>query len=351
MSQRPYLSVVVPTYNREVLLRITLEALAHQTYPREQFEVIVVSDGASDGTDEMVAAYARQAPYPLRLVQQVNSGVARARNRAIQEASGEVIVFLDDDIEVVPEFLALHAAHHRQGHPIAVVGTITSDPQRRHTDPPWIAWEHAMLERNYRRWRTDAGDGPGPDHFYTGNASVRRAHVLSVGGFDEDLKRQEDTELAYRMERACGVRFVFESAAVGVHRHQRSFASWLNLAYGYGQLDVACARSGRVPWSRVRDFYGMCSRVTRLLSGIILACPITTGTLRAVLLAGAETSFKLRRFGPSFAALSVIYNLRYLEGAQAELGSHKEMRRLLRGQDPSRGLTLPEPVLSAYDGG
>ena len=52
-----------------------------------------------------------------------------------------------------------------------------------------------MLAKNYRRWTADPAKGPGPDHFYTGNASVRREHVLRVGGFDEDLKRQEDMRL------------------------------------------------------------------------------------------------------------------------------------------------------------
>jgi glycosyltransferase involved in cell wall biosynthesis len=331
MRAHPYLSVVVPTYNRKDLLCVTLGALARQVYPPDRFEVVTVSDGSSDGTNEMVTEYAREAPYRLRLIRQDNAGVARARNRGIHEATGEVIVFLDDDIEVVPEFLAAHAAHYVPDDNAAVVGCIAPDLQRRHKEPPWIAWEHAMLERNYRRWRTDGGEAPGPDHFYTGNASVRRADVLRIGGFDESLKRQEDTELAYRLQRVCGVRFVFEATAIGIHRPQRSWVSWLNMAYTYGQFDVACARNGRVPWDRIRDFHRTCSRVTRLLGSVTLACPITAIPLRHLLRFGAQVCCQMRFFRLSIAALSAIYNLRYLEGAQSELGSRDEMRGLLAG--------------------
>lgn len=342
MRERLYLSVVVPTYNRKDLLRITLEALGHQTYPRDQYEVIVVSDGSSDGTDEMVAEYAQEAPFSLRLIRQANSGVARTRNRGIHEATGEVLVFLDDDIEVVPEFLALHAVRHQQDEQVAVVGYLAPDPQRRHTEPPWIAWEHAMLERNYRRWLPGGPLGPGPEHFYTGNASVRRAPVLRIGGFDESLKRQEDTELAYRLQHICSIHFAFEARAIGLHRSFRSFASWSSMAYGYGRLDVAGARTGSVPWDRVRDFYWTWTRATRFLGGLILSCPVAAQPVRRLLLAGAQLCFKMRFARLSLAALSVLYNLRYLEGARAELGSHAELRRLLGGHDPDGRPELAE---------
>src|SRR5579871_5778539 len=100
------LSVVVPTYNRKDSLRRTLDGLAKQTYPFADFEVVVVSDGSTDGTTEMLADYVKTAPYSLRSVLQANGGPSKARNRGIQEAQHEVIVFLDDDVEPVTEFLS-----------------------------------------------------------------------------------------------------------------------------------------------------------------------------------------------------------------------------------------------------
>src|SRR5579871_3087260 len=97
------LSVVIPTYNRKESLRRTLDGLARQTYPFSEFEVVVVSDGSTDGTAEMLAQYMQTAPYALCAITQANGGPSRARNRGIREARYDVIVFLDDDVEPVPE--------------------------------------------------------------------------------------------------------------------------------------------------------------------------------------------------------------------------------------------------------
>jgi glycosyltransferase involved in cell wall biosynthesis len=328
-TKQPLLSVVVPTYNRRELLRVTLNALAQQTLAFDQFEVLVISDGSSDGTHEMVGEYSEVAPYRLRLITQANAGPSRARNRGVQEAFGEVIVFMDDDLEPLPEFLAAHAVYHRHYPKVAVIGRTAPDPLRRKAEPPWLAWEHAMLEKQYKNFRSDIGAGPRPMHFYTGNSSVRRAHVLAVGGFDETLKRQEDVELAYRMERDCGVHFVFEAAAHGLHRPERGFSSWLNVPYSYGQADVVCARRGNIPWDKARDGYHARSRATRLLALVTLACPGATKPLHHLLLAGAKACYRLRLSRLSLGGLSVIYNLRYLEGVQAELGTRSDMRRLI----------------------
>ncbi len=128
-----------------------------------RFEVVVVSDGSTDGTDEWLAGYA--APYALRPIGQPNGGPARARNRGIQEAGGEIIVFLDDDVEPVPEFLARHAAPHEAAALTVAIGPMLPDPARLWREPCWIAWEHAMLEKQYTAWRTGEWDGLRPEPF------------------------------------------------------------------------------------------------------------------------------------------------------------------------------------------
>ena len=195
----PNLSVVIPTFNRKDSLRKTLEGLEGQTYPAAQFEAVVVSDGSTDGTDAHLISYAKTAPYPIRVISQPNGGPARARNNGIQDARGEVIVFLDDDVEPSAEFLAVHAAHHERQPDAVVIAPMLPDPALLWREPAWIAWEHAMLEKQYAAWRSGAWAGCGPNNFYSGNASVRRAHLLTVGGFDEQFPRQEDVELAVRL--------------------------------------------------------------------------------------------------------------------------------------------------------
>ncbi len=339
----PFLSVVIPTFNRKNSLQKTLDGLARQTYPAVQFEAVVVSDGSTDGTDTLLAEYARTSPFPLQVICQPNGGPARARNHGIENARGEVVVFLDDDVEPSPEFLAVHAAHHSHQSDAVVIAPMLPDPALLWREPAWIAWEHAMLEKQYAAWRSGKWDGCGPHNFYSGNASVRRAHLVTVGGFDEQFPRQEDVELAVRLEKQCGVRFVYEPDAPGTHRPQRRFASWLAVPFAYGTLDVVRARRGDISWKVVQDAYRSRSKATRLLARAALAAPFVSRGLRALLRPAASAAYRLHRAGPAFAALSVIYNLHYLEGAGAELGSRGALRRLLF-QMPAPGKN-PEPVL------
>ena len=320
----PFLSVIIPTFNRKDSLQKTLDGLGRQTYPHAQFEAVVVSDGSTDGTDAFLTQYAETSPYCLRPIVQPNGGPARARNTGIGAARGEVVVFLDDDVEPSPELLAFHAARHVcQGNAV-VIAPMLPDPALLWQEPVWIAWEHAMLEKQYSAWRTGAWLGCGPHHFYSGNASLRRVHLTTVGGFDEQFSRQEDVELAVRLEKECAVQFVYAPEAQGIHRPQRRFASWLAVPFAYGRLDVVRARRGDASWDVVRHGYRARNKATRVLARVVLAVPPLSRPLRALLLPVARCAYRLRRAGPAFAALSVIYNLHYLEGARSELGSSQK---------------------------
>lgn len=335
MTGQLSLSVIIPTCNRRESLRLTLAGLDQQTYPPNRIEVLVVSDGATDGTDEMVEQHACSAPYLLRLVRQPNAGPARARNHGFAEATGEVVVFLDDDVEPVPGFLAAHARHHTEDGRVAVIGPMSPDPCRRWAEPPWIAWEHALLDKQYSNWVTGVWKDVGPQNFYTGNVSVRRMHLRAVGGFDERFKRQEDIELAYRMERELGLRFAFEPAAKGVHRPTRPLSAWLQVPYAYGSLDVLRIRQGNLGWEAVRRHYGTRRAATRAMGALLLACPQLAAPLQLLLLGSARAFYAFRLRSPTFAALSVVHNLRYLEGAQAELGATHSLLGYLQSSGTS----------------
>ena len=103
--------------------------------------MVVVSDGSTDGTDAWLKQYAEAAPYALRAVSQPNGGPARARNNGIEHARGEVVVFLDDDVEPSPEFLAVHAARHAHQDRTVVIGPMLRDPALLWQEPVWIGWK------------------------------------------------------------------------------------------------------------------------------------------------------------------------------------------------------------------
>lgn len=197
-----------------------------------------------------------------------------------------------------------------------------------------------MLQKQYSSWKSGvwAAHECGPHNFYTGNASVRREHILAVGGFDEGFTRQEDVELATRMERTCGVYFRFEPAAEALHRPLRSFESWLRVPYAYGKLDVVRAQRGDASWEVVRHGYVSRQKATRQLADLALPGALAGKLLRTMLRQGAQAVYALplgaaRRAG--LGALSALYNIHYLEGARDELGSWDALRQVLRASTTS----------------
>lgn len=113
-------SVIIPTYNRQHYLRETLASLAAQSFPAACFEVIVVDDGSPNGQPQhTTGAY----PFRLCLYRQTNQGDAAARNHGAQQSQADLLVFLDDDMLVAPDYLrCLVAAHDVQPNSI-ITGT------------------------------------------------------------------------------------------------------------------------------------------------------------------------------------------------------------------------------------
>ncbi len=210
-------SIVIPTYNRIARLKQVIAAIERQTYPLENMEVIVVSDGCADGTDEYLTNI--ETPLNLRFLVQQNSGPAAARNNGFRSARGEDVLFIDDDVVPSPQLVAEHMRLHAARPGLVVVGPMIAPPDFVHS--PWVAWEQAMLEKQYAAMRR--GDwAPTARQFYTGNTSLPRQMLINSGGFDERFRRAEDIELAYRLEK-LGVEFFFSMEAVGYHYAERSF--------------------------------------------------------------------------------------------------------------------------------
>jgi glycosyltransferase involved in cell wall biosynthesis len=329
------LSVVIPTYNRRESLAVTLDGLSKQAYT--PFEVIVVDDGSTDGTADWLASFA--TPFPLHAISQTNGGPSKARNRGVEEATGELIIFLDDDTEPAADFLAAHAALHAPDSPLAAIGPMVPDSARR--EPIWIAWEHAMLQKQYDAFARREWWPPGPKHFYTGNASLRRADFLAIGGFDLSYTRQEDVELAHRLQRERGVAFTFAPETAVVHRPLRTFESWARVPLAYGALDVERARRGDVGWDLVRHGYAGRNALTRLLARTEWAAPFLAPMIRQILKAAAISLHALGLRKLAIVALSALYNLLYLEGAKTALGGLRELWRTVYAPPaPSNGGAL-----------
>ena len=175
---RPAITVVIPTYNRVGRWPSVLRGLQSQTLDSDEFEVVVVSDGSTDGTNEYLRSVSASYHYVVEV--QPNGGPAVARNRGVELAQAPIIVFLDDDIVAAPSLLEHHLRRHREGHgDTAVIGPMLSPPDAELSAP--IRWEQAMLYKQYDAMARGDWE-PTYRQFFTGNASSRvRACSMSVG--------------------------------------------------------------------------------------------------------------------------------------------------------------------------
>ncbi len=197
-------SVIIPTYNRAKVLELCLNALLNQTADPTTYEIIVVDDGSTDNTPDLVKELSEKAHCSLVHLRQENSGRSRARNNGIRAAKGVYILLLDSDMIVRPEYIAAHiSAHTRPG--LIVNGAVVNTSN---FDNPTKGPKHPIhLSRAV---------------FATGNVSIKRTDLLYIGLFDEDFVEYgwEDLELGERL-RLAGYKSVNSSAACSFHLEPR----------------------------------------------------------------------------------------------------------------------------------
>jgi len=316
----PNVSVVIPTHNRIERLKRVLAALERQDYALGDFEVVVVSDGSSDGTDEYLRALT--TPLQLHLVVQPNLGVAVARNNGVRQATGDLVLFIDDDVVPAPQLIAEHVRiHSAQSDDVIVLGPMLT-PEG-FLMSRWVRWEQAMLTKQYDAMR--AGKyAPSARQFYTGNTSLARTHLLASGGFDENFRRAEDVELAYRLAQR-GLPFIFNPDAIGYHYAERSFRSWIEIPYVYGRNDVIFTRDKQQHWllpEVLNEFHDR-NMLVRLLVRICLdrdrLSRSTVAWLKGISYFADHLGFE-RLVQTTHSG---IFNLRYYQGVAHEMGGRQ----------------------------
>lgn len=194
----PSLSIIIPAYNASEFITRTLTSVANQVCKPD--EVIVIDDGSTDDTSRLVSEFAEASDLRIKLTRQRNQGSSTARNRGIDESSGELLAFLDADDVIYPEFLS-QAVLALSCYPHWVACFSDRDIVDRDgaliskdlDHPVFRALTKARLENDFVELSDDM-------LFATMlNGSVipmtiicRRRHVVAVGGFDETLAYNED---------------------------------------------------------------------------------------------------------------------------------------------------------------
>ncbi len=211
----PLFSVIVPTYNRLPILKKCLDALEAQTLKASNFEVIVIDDGSSDGTEELLSQYC--SSFRLQYLRQTNSGTGAARRNGVAHANGEYLLLMNDDTICDRDLLEQHLKVQRAYLPQrwAVLGSFeypASAQQRALTR--YFCVEPFM----FPQVSMEAGCPYGYSHFITCNLSIRRDAVVDAGSFDSTYKLSEDTELGIRLHER-GYRVLYHPDAHAIHDH------------------------------------------------------------------------------------------------------------------------------------
>ncbi len=235
---RPELSVVVPTFNRKDILARGLQALSNQSLPPDRYEVVVVVDGSTDGTTQMLTKFS--APCSLKVIDQPNKGRAGACNAGVRASQGEILLFVDDDVLADYPLLEEHVSSHQRGPFGGVLGPL---PVVVTADSRFLTWFMARkFERLYTRWNTH------PDEievyeYYTANFSIPRAIVNEIGLFDEGFRYYggEDGDFLLRLK-AAGYPVTFNSKAIGHQYYLKDLRTRCRDAYQAGRAAVIMGR-------------------------------------------------------------------------------------------------------------
>lgn len=238
----PRLSVIIPTYNRAAVLEKTLEALLRtQQGDLPSWELLVVDDGSTDDTPQVLRSAEKQHPDKVKTFRQRNLKQGAARNLAMRHAQGVLFVFLGDDVLPSPFFLH---HHWRNFNSLGSPG--------RHALIGKTVWHPDVAPSPFRRWINDWGlqfgfqliEDPKNvpfNFFYTSNLSFSRDLYDDFGGFDESFREYgwEDIELGYRYVQKGGMRLRYDPSALAYHHHWITVRSF-------------CLRQYRVGFSAVR---------------------------------------------------------------------------------------------------
>ena len=232
-------SVIIPAFNAEETIDLTLKALKAQKNV-EDFEIIVVDDGSKDRTAEIVDR------YPVKLIKQENSGPASARNRGVEAAAADIVLFTDSDCIPAEDWVEKMTAPFADEEISGVKGIYISKKKSIIARIIQLEFEERFLMLKKLKFI---------DFVDSYSAAFRKEAFLSVGGFDTSFPKadNEDVDLSYKLANA-GYKMVFQPEAVVEHLgHPESISRYIKLKFSRGYWRTAVYK--RHPGKAYKDSY------------------------------------------------------------------------------------------------
>lgn len=252
--QSPRFSIIICTYNRRTMILTALASLRKQTLPYKYFEIIIIDNGSTDGTFDAVQTYI-DMPYKkqgeevwrVQCLHETRNGLSHARKTGLEAATGEILVFLDDDIIVDSRFLEqLHLAYTETGAD-AVGGCVKiywEDPR-----PYWLTDDFLGMLGYFMPFHTRTRLTMAI-HFSSSCFSVKREVLSKVGGFSHLLSKRLNMPISADVANLCqrlyqaGYALWYEPAACIGHRVSQARlkrAFFVGRAYWQGRAEILAA--------------------------------------------------------------------------------------------------------------
>ena len=312
------LSIIIPTYNRREQLRACLNALSKQIQPASDFEVLVVVDGSTDGTREMLQNF--NTPFILRVLYQENQGQCAALNRGVEAARGSYCLILDDDILADPELVSQHLMIQEQHESVVGIGQIKT------FIPPHSDWYARCFAKDWAEQYERLNRCEQPPTWmdcYGGNMSVPREAFLKAGGYATDLARGYDNELAYRLEQQ-GLSFVYIPGALGFQDERKGFRELAADAENAGAASIEIYQRHPALLPELLGSFNQGSWRKILLRRILFALHIPPRLLAVI-----GKLFTEHRFAHSW--FGIIQHYCYWRGVKRAVPDRDTWRRLTQG--------------------
>lgn len=202
------LSIITATYNRQQKLQDLVKKLSKQTIPTDEYEVIVVDDGSPD----KISIPIDFQPKNFKLIRfERNQERSVARSTGVEAARGRILIFIDDDLILQPDFLEQHLRAQEEWENLLAIGKIVLPPEKLSEPGIRFRQELEMNEIPLTRGLVDK-----PNFATAANMSIRRDIFQELGGFNPDIKGIEDQEFALR-HTALGGNIAFLPEAIAIH--------------------------------------------------------------------------------------------------------------------------------------
>lgn len=223
------ISIVIPAYNAEKTIASTLKALLNQTYPKNQYEIIVVNDGSTDNTKAVVKKFKK-----VKLIEQSHKGPAAARNLGVKHSKGSIILFTDADCIPDKNWIKNMVEPFKKNPEIVGVSGTYKTLNKNSLIARFVGYE---IEQRHERMKREKYI----DFIGSYSAAYKKNIFLQFGGFDESFPTAsgEDTELSFKIAKH-NLKMVFQPKAFVYHKHPDTLLKFLRQKFfrGYWRIPL-----------------------------------------------------------------------------------------------------------------